>query len=176
MKTPEQEHAEWVRGAIRTYEGRLVRYATQITADADRARDVVQETFIRLCDQNPEQLDSHLAEWLFTVCRHRALDLLKKEGRLTPLDEVEMNTHASMEPTPAAQAQRREELGRAAHWMAGLPENQREVMRLKFQHGLSYKEISHVTNLTISNVGVLIHTAIRTLRERMRQEEGASRT
>jgi RNA polymerase sigma-70 factor (ECF subfamily) len=38
------------------------------------------------------------------------------------------------------------------------------VVRLKFQHGLSYKEIAAVTELSVSNVGYLIHTAIKKLR------------
>ena len=45
-----------------------------------------------------------------------------------------------------------------------LSENQREVVRLKFQGGLSYKEIAAVTELSVSNVGYLIHTAIKKLR------------
>jgi RNA polymerase sigma-70 factor (ECF subfamily) len=50
--------------------------------------------------------------------------------------------------------------------MEALPENQREVVRLKFQNGMSYKEIATVTELTVSNVGFLIHTALATLRMR----------
>lgn len=48
-----------------------------------------------------------------------------------------------------------------------LPERQQEVIRLKFQAGMSYREISGVTNLTVSNVGFLIHTGLKTIRERL---------
>ena len=40
-----------------------------------------------------------------------------------------------------------------------LPDRQQEILRLKFQGGLSYKEIADVMDLTISHVGVLIHNA-----------------
>ena len=53
-----------------------------------------------------------------------------------------------------------------------LPENQQEVIRLRFQNGLSYKEISAVTSLTVGNVGFLIHTALQTLRSTLRAELG----
>ena len=43
-------------------------------------------------------------------------------------------------------------------------------MRLKFQNGLSYKEISRVTELSVSNVGYLIHTAIQKLRQQLEVE------
>jgi len=45
-----------------------------------------------------------------------------------------------------------------------LPENQRAVIALKFQNGLSYKQISQQTGLSVSNVGFLIHTGLKTLR------------
>ena len=45
-----------------------------------------------------------------------------------------------------------------------LPPNQQEVVRLKFQNGFSYKEISRITALSVSNVGFLIHTAVARLR------------
>jgi len=53
---------------------------------------------------------------------------------------------------------------RVLEFVDRLTENQREVIRLKFQHGLSYKEIAAVTELSVSNVGYLIHTAIKKLR------------
>ncbi len=41
-----------------------------------------------------------------------------------------------------------------------LPEREREVVRLKFQERLSYKEIADVTGHSVSHVGVMIHNAI----------------
>lgn len=139
-----------------------------ITGDLESARDVVQDTFVRLCAEDQARLDSHLAQWLFTVCRNRALDVQRKERRMKPLSDVEMDSQVSPEPSPAAQAERREAAGEALSLLEGLPKNQQEVLRLKFQNGLSYEEISKVMNLTVTNVGFLIHTAIKTLRGRMR--------
>ena len=45
-----------------------------------------------------------------------------------------------------------------------LPPNQQEVVRLKFQNGFSYKEIARITELSVTNVGFLIHTAVTNLR------------
>ena len=67
------EQPERVRTAVQQYEGPLLRYAQRITGDLERAQDVVQETFVRLCRQNRAELDGHLAQWLYTVCRNRAL-------------------------------------------------------------------------------------------------------
>src|SRR4051812_7640215 len=65
----------------------LTRYATRLLGDVERARDVVQDTFVRLMAQSPGAVDGHAVEWLFTVCRHRALDVLRKESRMRRFEE-----------------------------------------------------------------------------------------
>ena len=51
-----------------------------------------------------------------------------------------------------------------------LPDNQQEVIRLKFQNDLSYREISEITGLSVSNVGFLLHVGIKRLREIMKND------
>jgi RNA polymerase sigma-70 factor (ECF subfamily) len=48
-----------------------------------------------------------------------------------------------------------------------LPGRQREVMRLKFQADLSYKEIGEALGITTGNVGFIVHSAFKKLREAM---------
>lgn len=164
-----REQADWMRSVLREHEGPLLRYAARLTGSLDRARDVVQDTFVKLCREHTrEGLNSHLPAWLFTVCRNHALDLLRKEGRLTALTDAELAAHPSPEPTPAAQAADREAEVDVLRALDGLPANQAEVIRLKFQNGFSYREISRVTKLSESNVGFLIHTGLKTLRQRVR--------
>ena len=45
-----------------------------------------------------------------------------------------------------------------------IPPPQEEVIRLKFQEGLTYREISQVTGHSVSNVGYLIHTGLKAIR------------
>ena len=49
----------------------------------------------------------------------------------------------------------------------GSPKNQKEVVLLKFQQGMSYKEIQKVTGLKQGNIGFLIHTGLKRMREWM---------
>lgn len=159
--------AALVRTALRQYEGPLTRYAAQITGDVERARDVVQDVFVKLCGVEPEQLEGRMGEWLFTVCRNRALDVQRKEKRMMPLGDIELEAQESREPSPAAAAEQRESAGQVSRILASLPDSQQEVVRLKFQNGLSYREISRITNLTVTNVGFLLHTALKTIRSQM---------
>lgn len=162
----ESQH-DWVRMAVERFEKPLTLYASRLLGDADRARDVVQDTFLRLCTQPRDVIGGRLAEWLFTVCRNRALDVLRKEGRMTRLGDDQVQACRSPEPDPAIAIEQRESAARVFAGLEALPANQREVIRLKFQNGFSYREISRISGHSVSNVGFLIHTGLRTLRKRL---------
>ena len=72
---------------------------------------------------------------------------------------------------PHQKVEQGESTGLALETLETLPANQKEVLRLKFQHGLSYQQIANVTQLSVSNVGYLIHTGLKTLREKLRVNE-----
>jgi len=68
------------------------------------------------------------------------------------------------EPRPGRTLEAEETHEQLLRLIDRLPANQQEVIRLKFQNGFSYKEISRITELSASNVGFLIHTAVQRLR------------
>jgi RNA polymerase sigma factor (sigma-70 family) len=153
---------------VDAFEGRLVRYAADLVGPA-LARDVVQDTFLRLCDQDRAQVEAHLSAWLFTVCRNRAFELRRKLKRQAPLDLEHVSA-------PLAQGSEllflhQEAMARVRELLASLPERERELVRLKFDSELSYKEIAQVTGLSVSNVGFILHTAVKRLRAALQQDE-----
>ena len=155
----------WVQEAVRLYQEPLTLYAVRLGGSIELGHDAVQETFVRLCESEQSAVAGHLKEWLFSVCRSRVLDLKRKEGRMIALAEPDRATHSSTEPSEAAE--RRETKSLMLAQLDKLPPNQQEVIRLKFQHGMSYKEISAITGLSVSNVGFLMHTGIAALRQRL---------
>ena len=162
------ESTTFVQTAVEQHLGPLLRYATRLLhGDADRARDVVQDTFVRLMAQPPAQIDGHVAEWLYTVCRNRVLDVFRKEGRLKFFETGQAERLTSADPRPGAGLEHAESHAVMLELIGHLPPNQQEVIRLKFQSGFSYKEISRITSLSVSNVGFLIHTAVTRLRREM---------
>ena len=170
MNTDEHSHDSpaFVRTAVERHQAPLLRYAARILhGDADRAQDVVQDTFIRLLAQPPAAVDGHLAEWLFTVCRHRALDVLRKEGRMSALAEGQAERLTAADPRPGTGLERAEAHAAVLRLIGRLPPNQQEVVRLKFQSNFSYQEISRITTLSVGNVGFLLHTALARLRKEM---------
>ncbi len=142
----------------------LTRYATRLLRDPDRARDVVQDTFVKFMAQPSAAVDGHAVEWLFTTCRNRAFDVLRKENRMRRFEEGEMERASTGDLRPGRDLELAETNASVLRLIDRLPPNQQEVIRLKFQNGFSYKEIARITELSVTNVGFLIHTAVTRLR------------
>jgi RNA polymerase sigma-70 factor (ECF subfamily) len=173
MPTQQSDPAEFITLALEQYQAPLIRYATSILGDPERAREVVQDTFLKLCKEDLSGVEDHLAQWLFTVCRNRAFDVQRKERRMYPLTAADLDTRPAPGPRPLAALEREESYRQALTLVEGLPEKEREVIILKFQCDLSYKEISAITGHSVSNVGFLIHTGMKRVRSRVRDEDDA---
>jgi len=159
------DEGDWIGRVVAEHERPLMQYATHLLRDAEAARDVVQETFCRLCRQSPGELDGHLTQWLYTVCRNRAMDLLRKDRRMKPLTELAtLDSPQAAAPSPLEKG---EEMSAVTMAIRSLPANQQEVVRLKFQQELSYRQIAGVMGLSVGNVGYLLHTALNTLRRKL---------
>ena len=151
---------EWLAEVVRHLERPLVRYAFSLTQDYDRAREAVQETFLELWRRSSTVDRSRPAPWLFAVCRARSVDCGSKDPHMgtLPTDGPAERTSHVVPPAPSVLPL--EASADAARLLGLLPEREREVVRLKFQEGLSYKEIADVTGHSVSHVGVMIHNAI----------------
>jgi len=172
MRTPD---SSWISSVLAEFEQPLTRYAAHITGDIERAREIVQDTFLKLCRQKPAKISGHLAQWLYTVCRNRALDVLRKERRMTAISDAQLELQTHSGPDASAAMEKEEQLADVLKILTTLPANQQEVIRLKFQGDMSYAEISRITNLTVSNVGFLIHTGLKTIRERVQAQPAIRR-
>ena len=82
-----------------------------------------------------------------------------------------LNQRVSPGDSPATLCQRSEETERLRELVDQLPERQRELLHLKIHGQLSYREMSEATGISVSNVGFLLHQAMRTLREKLASDE-----
>ncbi len=152
---------------LERHERPLTLYASHLLGDTERARDAVQETFLRLLNQDRSTLEGRLDVWLFTVCRNLCHDVHRKESRMSVLNEERAQAAASPTASPQHAAETAESVSQVLDKLGTLPEKQQEVLRLKFQHGLSYKEIAKVTQDSIGNVGWLLHEGLKSLRGKL---------
>jgi RNA polymerase sigma-70 factor (ECF subfamily) len=166
------ENPAWVLEVLREFERPLLRYAASIAGE-DRARDIVQDTFLRLCTEAPKGVENHVAAWLFTVCKNRALELRRSDQRLTPMEEDDLPQ--SPDSGPATKLEQKESMSRVGSAMAALSEQYREALLLKVDGGLTYKEIAAVMGITVGHVGFILHTAIAEIRERLAKQDARGR-
>ena len=157
---------ESVRSAVRRFERPLLAYALRLVGgDVNRARDVVQETFTRLCDRPPRDANGQLPQWLFTVCRNAAMDVRRKARREMSLVETADETIASDASRPDQVVETNDATSHVLKLLSRLPADQQEAIRLKFQHQMSYRQIAAITGHSETNVGFLIHRGIKRIRE-----------
>ncbi len=161
----------WLTQVFRENELAMMGYATHLLGDRDRASDVVHDTFVRLCKQPRRQVEDRVRQWLFRVCRNRALDILKKESRMKTLDDANASRQISRDSDPVSIAVMTERYENAQGLLATLPPRQQEVIRLKIHGDLSYREISELTGLSVGNVGYLLSTGLKMIRNQLATAE-----
>lgn len=166
-----KKKSAWVQSALERFERPLLQYALSILQDLDRARDTVQETFMRMHTQEQAKIEGHLSQWLFTVCRNCALKSLKKEDRYIYVEQSEFEHRRVDSITPLQDMARREQIERLMEHVKSLPKNQQEVVRLRFHGQHSYQEISQITGLSVGNVGFILNAAMRNLRGKIERDE-----
>jgi len=166
---PSTADLDWIKSAIERHEKALLRFASALVGPA-AAPDVVQDTFLRLIAARREDVEDRLTGWLFTVCRNRAFELKRSPSRKSQsLSEGE--EMMSTEPTAAEVLEQQDEHARVMRMIDELPERHRELVAMRFAGGLSYKEIASATGLSETNVGFILHTALKTLKRRLTEGE-----
>lgn len=161
-----------VRTTAWSYAPRLRRYAASILRDDAAAEDAVQDVMCRLIDGAFATTcdESGLRAQLFTATRHRCIDWLRKEKRMTALAELDgLATPPTTRPSddPVMRLVAIDETETALAALDRLPTLQRDALRLRFSGGLSYKQIAEAMGKSVSHVGVLIHEGLATLRTQL---------
>lgn len=149
---------------VYNYQAQLLRYASRIVCDVNAAQDVVQNTFIKLFKnwEGALEASSKLSAWLYRVAHNCAVDYLRHETR-----RKNMHTSFSMEQDEILQPDVgeaflvSEEATKAVHALHTLSMREQQLVILKIYEGKSYKEISDITELTIGNVGYILHHAMK---------------
>ncbi|MEZ6136890.1 MAG: sigma-70 family RNA polymerase sigma factor [Pirellulaceae bacterium] len=157
---------KWIGEVFARLELPLLSYARrQLGSNQAAAGDVVQEAFVRLCQQRWPEIESHATAWLYRTCRNRAIDLNRREGRMnSTTSDTDVSTLHDRSRQPPETLERDEQLSILRSHLTQLSDRQQEVLRLRLHDNLSYKQIAEIMGLTSTNVGFILHQAIATLR------------
>lgn len=150
-----------------TLESPLLTYALRLLPDQDLAEDLVQEAFMRLHTQFDQVRQPK--SWLYRTVHNLALNHRRHAGKIVPLattadDNGEPAAEAADPlPAPDEELARVEGISLVRRGLQNLSARDQELLRLKFNEALSYKEISERTGLTVGNVGYLLHHSLKSL-------------
>jgi RNA polymerase sigma factor (sigma-70 family) len=152
-------------------EAPLLSYALRLAGDGGAAEDIVQEAFMKLHAQFDEVREPR--RWLYRTVHNLALNHRRQAGKMVSLSPpgddgapVADDT-ADPQPLPDEQIARWEGIGLVRLSLETLDDRSRELIRLKFNEDLSYKEISARTGLNIGHVGYLLHHALKAVADEL---------
>jgi len=171
------------RALVERYQGRAFRLALRVLRDEDRARDVVQEAFLKVyAGLRRFEGRSSFYTWLYRVTLNLCLDWRRREkrGREVEWSDERMADLPSGEAggtgeagagidAPDAQLERAELRRRMAAAIDALPEAARETLLLREVEGLSYAEIASVLGIPKGTVMSRLHYARRRVQESLRE-------
>jgi RNA polymerase sigma-70 factor (ECF subfamily) len=162
VKVPEETSAsspEWetIEQVFAALESPLLAYARRLLNDFSTAEDIVQEAFMKLHLQFQKVLAPQ--PWLYRTVHNLAVDHQRRTNRIVLVgdskdDDAPANDATDSQPMPDEQIARWEGIGLVRLVLETLDDRSRELIRLRFNEDLSYKEISERMGLTIGHVGI----------------------
>ena len=161
------KHAEFVLAALDQLERPLTQYAARLLkGDLSAARDVVQHAFLKLCEQDQSSIGNRVAPWLYTVCRNRAIDLIRGRNSEKQLesDDFRLSQNGKYpENDPATIVEDADFFSRLQSLIDKLPDSQREVVDL-WARGFTSSEMARITGRNDGAIRIALHRAIKQLR------------
>lgn len=153
------------------YAAALLRYAERLVRNPHSAQDVVQQVFIKYSglDSKKQPKEHAIRAWLYRATHHQAVDLIRAEQRRKKLHEAHGEAQKNATDTSTAHSTQR-----VLEKLHLLDDQEQQVVVLRLQEGLSYREISEVTGLKEGHVGYLLHQAVRQLAQHFQNEGGLS--
>ena len=158
--------AETIEELFAALESPLLSYALRLLGERGPAEDVVQEAFMRFHAEFNEVREPR--RWLYRTVHNLALNQRRQANKIVSLDGSALEGTAAADttdpqPLPDEQIARWEGIGLVRLSLNALDDRSRELIRLKFNENLSYKEISTRTGLTTGNVGYILHHALKAI-------------
>jgi len=123
--------------------------ARWLLRNEEDAQDVVQEAYLRAFKSFSGFHGSNGRAWLLTIVRNTSYTLLKKNHAVDLTTTFDEEIHASgyESISPATILEHSEDAKLMSQAMDELPAEFREILTLRHQEGLSYKEIAEVTHV-----------------------------
>jgi RNA polymerase sigma factor (sigma-70 family) len=143
--------------SVEEYADLVYRFIRADLKDEERSNDIVQDSFEKLWNHVAEIDFAVVKSWLFSTAYHNMIDIIRKEKRITSLDDMRQN-----DLLDESQYSDLNEILHSA--LQRLPEQQRTSVLLRDYEGYSYKEIGEITGMSEARVKINIYRGRLALR------------
>ena len=148
----------------RRFNPALIRFLTSLAGPGD-AEDLASTTWIEVVRSLPtfEGGEAGFRSWVFTIARHRMLDLRRAQGRRPRADVEVPESWLGDLPDPGEVVDVASGTEAALALIGGLPPDQAEVVLLRAVVGLDVSEVAAIVGKSPGAVRVLAHRGLRSL-------------
>lgn len=149
----------------RLYADQVFRYLYSRLGNVHEAEDVTAQTFLAAFEAFDRfRQDGNFAPWLFTIARNKAMDHFRRNKKQQP----ELSEEASStEDDPLSSVIQSEQAVALSRLIQGLPEDERELLRLRFLAEMTYGEIAHFLHRTEQAVKKTIYRLLARLQSQL---------
>ena len=156
---------EFKRGILKL-QPRLQRTAEGIVGDPDSAADAVQEAVIALWEQRNTLECKDMERLSQTIVKRRSIDMLRRQKPNVSIDTEQLMQMEALEDDPLEE---RYQLARKL--VDQLPERQRNTILMKYEEGMSNKEIEQATGMSSTHLYATLSRAYKALRDAINQNK-----
>jgi len=151
---------------FKNYYKSLVRMTSLITGSLDSAKDVTQETFIRLLERKIKHTKGNLKSYITTVAYRLAL---KEVSRARKNSNISEDIFTNGNNTQIDIFINKENQKHIYQVITTLPEHQKEILILRFYGKISYEDISVILEIPLGTVKSKIFYAVKACREKLKE-------
>lgn len=166
------------RTLVERHQDKIFGYLMGMVKNRAVANDLFQETFLRVINAMQDRRGSYTQQgqwvsWVMRIARNAAIDHMRKQKKWTdvPQDEDEgrsfWDTVADEEPTADEELHRAEQREWLDEHIEELSPEQREVLLLRQETDLTFREIAELTDVSINTALGRMRYALKNLRKMM---------
>ncbi|MBP3440284.1 MAG: sigma-70 family RNA polymerase sigma factor [Tidjanibacter sp.] len=170
---------EAISQLIERHSSRVYDYIRMMVKDAQVADDIYQETFIkavRVIDEGRYKENGKFLSWVMRIAHNQVIDHFRAEKQNKNITPTTAGYDILAQASPAEKSIEDRLVGEQIEadvrkLITFLPDEQQEVVRLRYYDGLSFKEIAEHTEVSINTALGRMRYALINLRRMIKEKD-----
>ena len=143
----------------------LYKYGIKVTTNTELLEDCIQELFVELWQQAKPSPVMSVKAYLIKALKYKLIKAIRKNELNVPTNGSDVPFELSYESLLVTKQDREARLKELSEALQKLTARQREIIYLKYFHGLSYHEVSEIMSINYQGARNLLYQAVKSLRK-----------